>query len=104
MKLEMQGGAMSNKIRIAVIAAGSLLVLGAVLKTGQERVAVAADAALDERITMVRTAPSGGVASPEEMERDYRSCLFTFLPRVGSDMAAEILRDACRDEYPAPER
>lgn len=96
---------MNTKIRIAVIAVGSLaLVSAAILMSGRDRVAVAGDAALDERISVVRTAPSGGVTSPDEMERDYRSCLFTFLPRVGSDAAAEMLRDACRDEYPAPVR
>jgi hypothetical protein len=93
-----------KKIRIVVIAVGSLvLMFSAVLMAGRERVAVAGDDALDERISVVRTAPSGGVTSPEEMERNYRSCLFTFLPRIGSDVAAEMLRDACRDEYLIPE-
>lgn len=94
---------MNTKIRIGVVAVGAVaLTLAAVLLTGRDRVAVAGDAAQqDERISVIRTAPSGSITSPDEMERNYRSCLFTFLPRIGSDAAAEMLRDACREEYPA---
>jgi hypothetical protein len=96
---------MMKIIRIAVFAAGALAVmLTAVLTTGQGHVAVAGDAAFDERIRMLRTAPATGVTSHEEMERNYRSCLFSFLPQIGSDTAAEMLRDACRDEYLQTER
>ncbi len=62
-------------------------------------------AAEETRIT--RTAPHGNAESlPEhrfesraDRERKYRSCLFTYLPRMGSDVAAEIIRDACKAEY-----
>lgn len=94
-----------KKIRIAVFVVGTLaVVLTTALMAGQGRMAVAGDAAFDERIRMLRTAPAAGVTSHEEMERNYRSCLFSFLPQVGSDVAAEMLREACRDEYLRPER
>ncbi len=92
-----------NRNRIVVLGAGSLAAVLAVallavaLLAGQE--GVAADSSFDERIRMLRTAPATGVMSHEERERNYRSCLFSFLPQVGSDAAAEMLRDACRDEY-----
>jgi hypothetical protein len=87
-----------NRNRIVVLGAGSLAaVLAVALLAGQE--GVAADSSFDERIRMLRTAPATGVMSHEERERNYRSCLFSFLPQVGSDAAAEMLRDACRDEY-----
>lgn len=46
-----------------------------------------------------RTKPSGEALTREERERSYRSCLFTYLPRIGSDAAAEMIRDACREEF-----
>lgn len=93
-----------KRIRNVVVAVGSLaVVLAAVLLSGHERVALAGDASLDERMRVLRTAPAAGANAREEMERNYRSCLFSFLPQIGSDAAAEMLRDACRDEYLHPE-
>ncbi len=54
-------------------------------------------AAEEARIT--KTSPHGSAESRADRERKYRSCLFTYLPRVGSDVAAEIIRDACQAEY-----
>lgn len=89
-----------KKIRVVVSILGLLAVLlAAALFTGHERMAVAGDTALDERIRVLRTAPTVSGATREEMERNYRSCLFSFLPQIGSDVAAEMLREACRDEY-----
>lgn len=45
------------------------------------------------------TLPRRDSESRAERERKYRSCLFTYLPRMGSDVAAEIIRDACEAEY-----
>ncbi|HHH35264.1 MAG TPA: hypothetical protein ENK48_00360 [Gammaproteobacteria bacterium] len=45
------------------------------------------------------THPRGDVETPETRARKYRSCLFAYLPRIGSDVAAEIIRDACAEEY-----
>ena len=87
-----------NRNRVAVWGMGGLAVaLAALLWAGRE--GVAAEDSLDERMRILRTAPAGSVVSQDERERNYRSCLFSFLPRVGSDVAAEMLRDACRDEY-----
>lgn len=89
-----------RKIRIAAFAGGAFaLTLAGLLVAGQGRVAVAGDAAFEDRIRLLRTAPGATVTSHEERERNYRSCLFTFLPQIGSDAAAEMLREACRDEY-----
>ncbi len=87
-----------NKNRVVLCGTGGLaVVLAAVMWTGRE--GVAADSAPDEIIRTLRTAPTGSIVSQEERERNYRSCLFSFLPRIGSDAAAEMLRDACRDEH-----
>ncbi len=51
---------------------------------------------------VVGTLAQTDVESREAKARKYRSCLFTYLPRVGSDVAAEILRDACKAEYMPP--
>lgn len=94
-----------NKIRYVVVAVGALAaVLAAALWSGHGQEARAGDASLDERIRVLRTAPMAAGHTREEMERNYRSCLFSFLPQVGSDVAAEMLRDACRDEYLRDER
>ncbi len=47
----------------------------------------------------VRTAPHQDIETRADKERKYRSCLFSYLPRVGSDVAAELIRDACKAEY-----
>ncbi len=48
---------------------------------------------------VVGTGPRGRIDSPEDRARKYRSCLFTYLPRMGSDVAATLIRDACKAEY-----
>ncbi len=48
---------------------------------------------------VIATLPHRDIESREEKARKYRSCLFTYLPRMGSDVAAEIIRDACKAEY-----
>lgn len=50
-------------------------------------------------VKIFRTHPAGEAVTREERERSYRSCLFTYLPRIGSDAAAEMIRDACREEF-----
>jgi len=50
---------------------------------------------------VVGTLSPGDIESREDRARKYRSCLFTYLPRMGSDVAAEIIRDACKAEYMA---
>lgn len=89
-----------KKTRIAVAVVGVLAVLSAVALSAMEQQAVAGDPSMENRVRVLRTAPATGGTSAEEMERNYRSCLFSFLPHVGSDAAAEMIRDACRDEYP----
>lgn len=49
--------------------------------------------------SVVQTAPHKDIETLEDRERKYRSCLFSYLPRVGSDVAAELIRDACKAEY-----
>lgn len=91
-----------NRMRVVLCGVGVLAVmLSGALWSGRE--GVAADGGFDERVRSVRTAPVEGVVPQAERERNYRSCLFSFLPRVGSDVAAEMLRDACRDEYLSPD-
>ncbi|MBK9132348.1 MAG: hypothetical protein IPM20_12025 [Gammaproteobacteria bacterium] len=91
-----------NRKRVVVWGVGGMaMALTAVLWAGRD--GVAAEGSLDERVRTLRTAPTGSIVSQEERERNYRSCLFSFLPRVGSDVAAEMLRDACRDEYLSPD-
>lgn len=34
-----------------------------------------------------------------EARKRYRACLFAYLPRVGSDVAANLLREACAEEF-----
>lgn len=48
---------------------------------------------------VVGTLAQADIESREAKARKYRSCLFTYLPRMGSDVAAEIIRDACKAEY-----
>lgn len=90
-----------NRNRVVLWGMGGIAVaMAAVLWAGRE--GVAAEGSLDERVRTLSTAPTGSIVSQEERERNYRSCLFSFLPRIGSDVAAEMLRDACRDEYLSP--
>ncbi|MCC6302964.1 MAG: hypothetical protein IT489_09230 [Gammaproteobacteria bacterium] len=91
-----------NGRRVVLCGVGVFAVmLSGALWFGRE--GVAADGAFDERIRILRTAPVEGVVSQAERERNYRGCLFSVLPRIGSDAAAEMLRDACRDEYLSPD-
>ena len=94
-----------TKIRIVASVLGVLVVLLAAMSlTGYGRAVAAGDASSGESVRVLRTAPALGGTSREEMSRNYRSCLFTFLPQIGSDTAAEIIRDTCRDEYLHPEK
>jgi hypothetical protein len=94
-----------KKIRIAVSVGGAMMALLAVaLLAGHGRVAAAGDISSGENARVLRTAPTLSGTTREEMSRNYRSCLFSFLPQVGSDVAAEMIRDACRDEYLHPEK
>jgi len=52
--------------------------------------------------TTITTAPLDSGEGKDVRERKYRSCLFTYLPRVGSDVAAELIRKACEAEYLRP--
>ena len=52
-----------------------------------------------EKTRSLSTAPPGEARTRAERERRYRSCLFTYLPRMGSDAAAEMIREACRAEF-----
>jgi len=45
------------------------------------------------------TESRGDIETRQSRARKYRSCLFSYLPRMGSDVAAELIRDACRAEY-----
>ncbi len=52
--------------------------------------------------TMITTAPLDSGEGKDVREGKYRSCLFAYLPRVGSDVAAELIRKACEAEYLHP--
>ena len=60
---------------------------------------LAAQSVVSSGKSTVRTAPRQDIESRADRERKYRSCLFSYLPRVGSDVAAELIRDACKAEY-----
>ncbi len=53
---------------------------------------------------ILTTASKGGTLSRLEAEKRYRACLFAYLPQVGSDVAAELIRNACADEFLRPAR
>lgn len=94
-----------KNVRIIVSVLGTLVVLlTAALLSGYGRVAAAGDVSSGDNVRVLRTAPVLSGTTREEMSRNYRSCLFSFLPQIGSDAAAEMIRDACRDEYLHPER
>ncbi|HHH36623.1 MAG TPA: hypothetical protein ENK48_07325 [Gammaproteobacteria bacterium] len=60
---------------------------------------LAAQSTVSTSKSTVRTAPHRDIETRADKERKYRSCLFSYLPRVGSDVAAELIRDACKAEY-----
>ncbi len=66
---------------------------------GEPRLELAAQSVVSTSNNVVRTTPHAAIETREDKERKYRSCLFSYLPRVGSDVAAELIRDACRAEY-----
>ena len=49
--------------------------------------------------TRLSTSRALSVPRTLEARKRYRACLFAYLPRVGSDVAAELLRRACAEEY-----
>lgn len=92
---------MSGTTTGAVLAAALTAVMLTGSASGGEPMRLAAGEGIESNQTsrVFRTQPSGGAATREERERSYRSCLFTYLPRIGSDAAAGMIRDACREEF-----
>ena len=53
----------------------------------------------------IRYSTRDTLPTPQALEarKRYRACLFAYLPRVGSDVAAELLRHACAEEFLSPD-
>lgn len=85
---------------LVVVCAGSMMSLAEGRSMKQEMLPpqLASSSQGDNR-HVAGTLPLGDIESQEDKARKYRSCLFTYLPRMGSDVAAEIIRDACKAEY-----
>ncbi len=54
---------------------------------------------IGDGVIRLTTGEGSATADVEEARQRYRACLFAYLPRVGSDLAAELLRDACAEEF-----
>jgi len=67
--------------------------------TADSRLELVSQTVISTNKNVIQTTPHQDIESREDKDRKYRSCLFSYLPRVGSDVAAELIRDACKAEY-----
>ncbi len=82
-----------------LIAGASPVMANQLADTADSRLELASQTVISTNKNVIQTAPHQDIETREDKERKYRSCLFSFLPRMGSDVAAGLIRDACKSEY-----
>ncbi len=94
-----QQGAFPGKRWTLHLLVGAILCVSSPLMAAESAPLVSGWGDTQRGVQRAGTVSRQDIETRRSRERKYRSCLFSYLPRMGSDVAAELIRDACRAEY-----